>query len=567
MIPADEHAGVRARLAALTPESPQVQIENMVTAAGGPRWTLWTNRALAFDAAGRVTEAQSVGVDITDRKRAEAALAASEERLRLALDAARMGTWTFDPAADAHTRDANLNALLGLPAAETTTPFAEFLDHVHPADRAAVRAGFDRSVRHGQPLRLEFRVVRPDGSVRWLRDQGDAFGAAGRVRLAGAVVDVTDRREAEERLRLVLASATDFAIFTLAPDRTVTTWSPGAAAVLGWSEGEMVGRSGDDIFTPEDRAAGAPAAEADTARRDGRAADERWHVRKDGSRFFAGGVMTPLGDPGRGFVKVLRDLTDKKRAEDELHAARVDLERRVAERTGELEVALDALEGEMARRQELSRRLAAASEAERRRISRDLHDSVGQLLTGLSLAAKAARGADRLPPAATGKLDDVLRLSDAIGKELHALAVRLRPTALDDVGLGAAVAQLVAEWTARVGVPVDYQATGLEPERLPAELETTLYRVVQEALTNVAKHARAGRVAVVLTRLGDEATAVVEDDGGGFDPATAGKGRLGLVGMRERLALVGGTLEVESAPGSGTTVIARVPLGGDRPAG
>ncbi len=263
-------------------------------------------------------------------------------------------------------------------------------------------------------------------------------------------------------------------------------------------------------------------------------------------------------------MKVLRDLTERKRMVDELRLARDRLEDRVAERTAELAAARDALEAEMGRRQELARRLTTAQEDERRRVSRDLHDSVGQLVTGLSLAAKAARAADSLPEAAA-RLDDVLRLAEAVGRELHGLAVRLRPTALDDLGLEAALEQLVKEWARRTGVEADLQVTGLGRVRLPAEVETALYRVVQEALTNVAKHAKAWAVAVTVGVTEGVATAVVEDDGDGFDPERAGAGRLGVVGMRERLALVGGTLEVESRPGFGATVYARVPLPGEPP--
>jgi signal transduction histidine kinase len=270
----------------------------------------------------------------------------------------------------------------------------------------------------------------------------------------------------------------------------------------------------------------------------------------------------PDGRPA-GILGVSRDVTDRRLAEDELRAARDGLEVRVAERTAEVEAALDSLEREMTRRADLARRLATAQEDERRRVSRDLHDSVGQLLAGLSLAAQAARGTAPLPPAAADRLADVIRLSDAVGKELHALAVRLRPTALDDLGLAAALAQLVAAWTTQTGVPADFQATGLDAgARLPAEVETTLYRAVQEALTNVAKHARATQVGVTVGVSEGVATAVVEDDGAGFDPEAVGRGRLGLLGMRERLALVGGGLVVESAPGGGATVIARVPLAG-----
>jgi two-component system CheB/CheR fusion protein len=500
-------------------------------------------------------------VDITDRKHAEEALRASEEQFRRAMEAARMGIWTLDPATGTQTRDGNLNRLLGLYPVESTQPFGEFVAHVHPDDRAAVAAAFDESIREGRPLALEFRVVWPDGTVRWLRDQGDLFGNDGGRQMTGACVDVTDRREAEERLRLVLASATDFAIFTLDPDRTVTSWSPGAEAILGWAEAEMVGRSADLLFTPEDRAAGVPAREAEQAREEGRAADERWHLRKDGSRFFASGVMTPLSGPTGGCVKVLRDLTDRKRMEDDLQRSKDDLEARVTERTAALTAALESLEAEMGRRRTLARRLATFQEDERRRLSRDLHDSVGQLLAGLTLAVKVA-AASPLPAAVAGKLADVQRIADELGKQVHGLATRLRPTILDDAGLEAALGQLVDDWSARAGVTVDFQTSGLGAGQLPPEVETALYRVVQEALTNVARHAGASQASVVVSRHDGVATAVIEDNGAGFDPEAVGAGRLGLLGMRERVTLLGGELHVESAPGSGATVTARIPLAG-----
>lgn len=153
-----------------------------------------------------------------------------------------------------------------------------------------------------------------------------------------------------------------------------------------------------------------------------------------------------------------------------------------------------------AARADLQRRLTTAQEDERRRVARDLHDTTGQLLTALALGIRSIRDAGPLPDAANARLDHVQRLTDELARQVHELASRLRPTALDDLGLEAALRQHVANWSARTGIAADFQATGLGDERFPTEVETVLFRVVQEALTNVAKHAAARRVAVVLGR-------------------------------------------------------------------
>ena len=258
---------------------------------------------------------------------------------------------------------------------------------------------------------------------------------------------------------------------------------------------------------------------------------------------------------------------ERARAETALRKAHDELEQRVAERTAELAHAVQQLWTEASEREaaeharsELRRKLDTAQEDERRRVARNLHDQTGQLLTELALAVRALASAGPLPAVAAERLAEIERVADELGRQVHGLAVRLRPTALDDVGLAAALRQLVSDWSARARVPVDLEMVGLEPERLPSEVETVLYRVAQEALTNIAKHAGASRVSVVAIRQEESAQVVIEDDGHGFDPERAGLGRLGLVGMRERVALLGGELEVDSAAGSGTTLVANLPL-------
>jgi signal transduction histidine kinase len=245
---------------------------------------------------------------------------------------------------------------------------------------------------------------------------------------------------------------------------------------------------------------------------------------------------------------------------------------RTADRTADLARANEALLAEVRDRvraeqalTELLRRLDSAQEDERRRVARDLHDQVGQLLAGLALGVKAAEIAGPLPPPALAALGDVRRIADELGRQVHDLAVDLRPTALDDLGLPAALDHSLMRWSERTGIAVDLHCSGLVSARLAPAIETTIYRVVLEALNNVLKHARAGRVSVIVERRDGLAVALIEDDGRGFDPEAAGEAgqRLGLLGMRERVALVGGALQVESSPGAGTTVRARIPLSHD----
>jgi len=213
-----------------------------------------------------------------------------------------------------------------------------------------------------------------------------------------------------------------------------------------------------------------------------------------------------------------------------------------------------------AARLELMRKLETAHEDERHRVARDLHDQVGQTVTVMSLLLKAARDSGRIDPDVSAKLVEVQKLADRLSRELHSLATRLRPTALDDLGLSSALDQLVADWSAHTQIPVDLQEIERDGCRLPLAVETVLYRLVQESLTNVAKHAQAQHVSVVLSRHAGHVIVMVEDDGVGFDQRRITNGRIGILGMRERVMQLGGSFDVESTPAQGTTILARVPL-------
>jgi signal transduction histidine kinase len=225
------------------------------------------------------------------------------------------------------------------------------------------------------------------------------------------------------------------------------------------------------------------------------------------------------------------------------------------------QITVGAIEAE---RNHLLRQLAQAEEEERLRISRELHDQMGQLITALLLDLRALRGAPADAVQAS-RIQNMETLANQIALEVHQLALDLRPSGLGVLGLPAAIENLLHDWSERNGITADLQCIGIAGERYSAELETTLFRVVQEALTNVVKHARASHVAVVLEQRGGAISIIVEDDGDGFDVAAVlaspeKAARLGVQGMRERIVRIGGTLEIESSPGAGACIFIRAPF-------
>lgn len=207
-------------------------------------------------------------------------------------------------------------------------------------------------------------------------------------------------------------------------------------------------------------------------------------------------------------------------------------------------------------------KVISAQEEERKRIARELHDETSQALTSLIVGLKFIE--DSTTDAKVSEKTGELRaLATETLTEVHHLAVALRPKLLDDLGLGAAIKKYAKDYSAKMNIGVDCHISGLDGKRLPSEVEVTVFRIVQEALTNVARHAKATSASVVLRYHDSSLLVVIEDDGQGFDvnaTATSADTKLGLFGMYERASLIGGKLTVESQPGSGTAVFLEVPL-------
>ena len=519
--------------------------------------------------------------DITERKRAQTALRDSEERLTLAFEGAREGVWDWNLETGAVFYSARWTQMLGYGADEVEPHVSAWERLVHPDDRErADRA--NESVARGAPTyEAEFRLRHKDGHYVHVLSRGfpvrrEPGGPV--VRIVGTHLDLTDRiraeaalRESEERLRLAFAGAQE-GVWDWNLETGAVVYSPRWKEMLGYSDDEIRPHitAWEHLLHPDDRPRADQLHESIT--RGALTYEGEFRLRHKNGRYVH--VLSrgyPVRrEPGGPVVRIVGthfDLTERKEVEDMLRRGQEKLELRVRDRTAELARANQSLRAEMIEREraergrtELLGRLVFAQEDERRRIAREMHDQFGEVLTALSRRIEMLREGCGGSPELSAQVDALAALAQQLDRDVDHLVWELRPTALDDLGLRAALATYVQDWSTRVNIRVDLHTAGLLDDRLPRDVETTLYRIAQEALTNVARHSGAQTVEVILERRSDHVLLIVEDDGAGFDPVATGtpdRG-FGLLGMQERAALVGATLEIESSAGKGTTVLLRM---------
>lgn len=394
------------------------------------------------------------------------------------------------------------------------------------------------------------------------------------------IEDITDRKNAEElrreaefRFTEMVKNVRDHAIFLTDPDGTITSWNLAAESVLGYSEGEVLGKNFSLIFTPEDVQRELPTWELRTARERGRAEDERWHVRKGGQTFWALGIVTPRYSAKgglTGFSKILRDFSERKRFEEDLRKAHDELEGRVQERTAELANVIQTLREEIkgrliaehslldrtAQLRALAAKITLTEQRERSRIAKILHDQLQQIIVGATFQVSVM--ADKVDQENRPGIERINELLQECLKASRSLTAELNPPILHTETLFAALEWLVRTMADQHGLEVKLTRSGSIPD-LPEDTRLLLFESVRELLLNVAKHAGVRKVTVDLRSDQDGLIRItVRDKGRGFDPAVTQsadyKGGFGHFGIRERLELIGGHMTIESTPQEGTRI-------------
>ncbi len=412
-----------------------------------------------------------------------------------------------------------------------------FGDFFPPEIRPAIRGILSRAENGG--TRCEVELPQPGGVVLPAQLSINPFNNSGTDAFCVVATDLSQQKRAElerllaeralteheERNRLVLSNIRDYAIFLLDPIGTVTTWDSGAERVHVFTADQIIGRHFSSLYAPEDIERGKPEIDLQIASTEDRVESEGWRLRADGSRFWANVILTSLRDEQaklRGIICVTRDITDRKRAEEELR--------------------------------KLSIRLMDLQDQERRRIARELHDSEGQNLSLLLMSlSKLKRTCEKLDPEAHVLLTESIEMANECLRDVRTLSYLLHPPLLDEFGLISALQWYVEGFSGRSGISVNLD---LPPDlnRLPADMETSLFRLVQEGLTNIHRHSGSATAEIHLACERNELRLRIEDHGKGMTAAeisgTNGSTHgVGLASMRERVRELGGNLEIRSEAG------------------
>jgi PAS domain S-box-containing protein len=547
---------IELRTKGLTPDAPEYTEEHLSVARDEMRWQQWKNCGI-FDSEGKLVELLSTGSDITERKSAEEALQESEsrgrrlnERFSLAVESAGIGVWDLDLLNNELTWDHQMNRLYQIETIGFSGAYNAWSERVHSDDLSRVEHEVQDAIRGVKAFDTDFRILWPSGEernikafARVVRDEQDKP-----IRMTGINYDITDRKRAERSLReseaqyRALVENTPDIIARFDCDSRYLFVNSAVSQVSARALDGFVGKRPSEVGFSEDQA----------AFREG-VIRRVFNTRKPfetefefegptGMSTFEWRVYPEFDAAGniQSVLSINRDITERKRAEEEVTQSRELL-------------------------RALSARLQSIREEERTMIAREIHDELGQALTGLKMDLSSLQKSLRK----TGELDlsrltekttTMGQLIDSTIQTVRKIATDLRPGILDDLGLVAAIEWQSQDFQKRTGIKCNF-TPDMDELDLNAERSTTLFRILQETLTNVARHSEATEVVVTLDRDENHLALEIRDNGKGISQTEiSGHRSLGLLGMRERAQRLGGDLTISGAPGKGTIVTARIPL-------
>jgi PAS domain S-box-containing protein len=426
-----------------------------------------------------------------------------------------------------------LYRIYGRSPESTGEALEDLISFAHPDDAAETRVRLGQAIRIGRPYRFRSRIVRPNGEIRFLDSIGEpALDDSGHVvALYGVSRDITTEENTEALLR---ASEANFReLLEQAPDAMVITNRDGKIVrvneqterIFGYRRDELLGMP-VGVLVPDLAPLLASLAGQARLAKEGR---ELFGIRKDGSQFPAEISLSPLREPGADLISgAIRDITERKRAEQALH--------------------------------ELTGQLLRVQEEERNRIGRELHNDLSRQLALLAMRLESIRTQGGAPPEINAGLAELAAQIDGVTETVRRVLHGMRSAAIDQLGLIPALRGLIGEFAEQRGIHSEFDPDPALP-KMPAEVNLCLFRIVQEALNNVAKHSNATTARILLWRREDGVIHLtVEDDGEGFDyNAAQTKTGLGFFSMKERLRPLNGSLRVRSAPKEGTRVDAWIP--------
>jgi len=462
----------------------------------------------------------------------------AHDRLRLAMESSKSMAWDWDLTSGRNIWFGDLQSTFGIESDTYLAGEQEFYQRMHPEDRERVSKALTDAMQNQKPYTAEFRMVRPDGTVRWITDRGKFYYATNGAPLRGLGigVDITDRkqaeeaiRETEERFRLV-ANTAPVLIWMSGSDKMCTYFNKPWLEFTGQSLESQLGNGWAKGVHPEDFQRCMDTYTEAFERRE-RFRMEYRLCRYDGTYRWVVDIGVPRFSDNSfaGYIGSCIDITESKLAKEALS--------------------------------NVNRRLIDAQEQERTRIARELHDDIGQRLALLTIELEEIR--QHFPdstPEADNRIRQVTQRAVEIGKEVQAISHRLHSSHLEYLGIVAAAANFCRELSEQQKVKIDFAQSSV-PRALPQETSLCLFRVLQEALHNAVKYSGVQRFAVQLQGTSDEIRLTVRDSGTGFDPETAMNGRgLGLISMRERVSLVKGTISIASKLMGGTEICVRVPV-------